>query len=367
MPEVIDNKDELVEHFESKGYISVTVNDHKLIKLYTDVEKELEALYSGVGLRNISHLGLIELKGKDVLDFLHRITTNSVKDLPKEGVTKTVFTSEKGRIIGLGVLLNFEDYQLLVCDRKSKPNIISWIRKYTITDDVEVNDANVKYSLLELCGPQADSFITMVTGNIVNDIEPNTFRIVNTENILFFLVKLVDEMGQNKFWMLGDYENSKMLVDYMLENKGAYDFTLIGEDAYNSYRIEQGIPIAPNELNDNYNPHEAGLIDFVDFKKGCFIGQEVIGRLDAYDKVQRQLSGIIFSEAVKDDERLTLVDENGSEAGIVTSSINSTKLKEYIGLAYIKKQFLNNEAKLLAKNSTSRTIPVEVDSLPFKK
>jgi folate-binding protein YgfZ len=367
MLEVIDNKDALVEHFESKGYASVTENDNKLIKLYTDVEKELEALYSGVGLRNISHLGLIELKGKDVLDFLHRITTNSIKDLPKEGVAKTVFTTEKGRIIGLGVLLNFEDYQLLVCDRKSKPNVMSWIRKYVITDDVQVNDANVKYSLLELCGPQADSFITLVTGNIVNEIEPNTFRIVNTENILFFLVKLVDEMGGNKFWMLGDYENSKKLVDYMLENKGAYDFTLIGEDAYNSYRIEQGIPVAPNELNDNYNPHEAGLIDFVDLNKGCFIGQEVIGRLDAYDKVQRQISGITFSEAVTDDERLTLVDENGNEAGIVTSSINSTKLKEYIGLAYIKKQFLNNETKLIAKNSKSRTIPVEVDSLPFIK
>lgn len=367
MLEVKNNKDTLVEHFESKGYTSVTKNDHKLIKLYTDVEKELEALYSGVGLRNISHLGLIELKGKDVLEFLHRIATNSVKDLRKEGVTKTVFTTEKGRIIGLCVLLNFEDYQLLVCGRKNKTKVMSWMRKYVITDDVQVNDANVKYSLLELCGPQADSFITLVTGNIVNDIEPNTFRIVHTENILFFLVKLVDEMGRNKFWMLGDYENCKKLVDYMLENKGAYDFTLIGEDSYNSYRIEQGIPIAPNELNDNYNPHEAGLIDFVDLNKGCFIGQEVIGRLDAYDKVQRQISGVTFSEPVIDDEQLTLVDENGNEAGIVTSSVNSAKLKEYIGLAYIKRQFLNNETKLKAKNSTSKIIPVEVHSLPFIK
>ena len=69
---------------------------------------------------------------------------------------------------------------------------MSWINKYIITDDVQVNDANSKYSLLELCGPQADSFITLVTGNIVNEIEPNTFRIIQTENILFFLIKLID-------------------------------------------------------------------------------------------------------------------------------------------------------------------------------
>jgi len=367
MLDVKDNKDDLIEYFESKGYASIADSDYKFIKLYTNVEKELEALYSGIGLRNISHLGLIELKGKDVLEFLHRITTNSVKDLPKEGVTKTIFTTEKGRIIGLGVLLNFEDYQLLVCGRKNKAKILSWIRKYVITDDVQINDANVKYSLLELCGPQADSFITLVTGNFANDMEPNTFRIVHTENILFFLVKLVDEMGRTKFWMLGDYENSKKLIDYMLENKGAYDFTLIGEDAYNSYRIEQGIPAAPNELNDNFNPHEAGLIEFIDFKKGCFIGQEVIGRLDVNDKIQWQISGITFSEPVKNDEQLTLVDEKGNEAGIITSSANSSKLKEYIGLAYIKKQFLGNNTKLSAKNSSSKSIPVEVHSLPFIK
>jgi len=367
MLEVKDNKDALVEYFESKGYASVSENDHKFIKSYTDLDKEIESLYSGVGLRNISHLGLIELKGKDVLDFLHRITTNSIKDLPKEGVAKTIFTTEKGRIIGLGVLLNFDDYQLLVCGRKNKSKVISWIRKYVITDDVQVNDANFKYSLLELCGPQADSFITLVTGNIVNDIEPNTFRIVHTENILFFLVKLLDEMGRSKFWMLGDYENSKKLVDYMLENKGAYDFTLIGEDAYKSYRIEQGIPAAPNELNDNYKPHEAGLLKFVDLNKGCFIGQEVIGRLDAYDKVQRQISGITFSEPVEEDDKLILVDEKGSEEAIITSSVNSSKLKEYIGLAYIKKQFLGNNIKLSAKNSSSKMIPVEVHSLPFIK
>lgn len=367
MIEVKDNKDALVEYFESKGYTSVSENMHKVVKQYSNIEKEQEALYSNVGLRNISHFGLIELKGKDVLDFLHRISTNSVNDLKREGVTRTIFTTEKGRIIGLGVLLNFEDYQLLVCGRENKPKVMSWIKKYVITDEVHVNDANSKYSLLELRGPQADSFITLVTGDMVNDMEPNTFRIVQTENILFFLIKLVDNMGRIKYWLLGDYENSKKLVNYMLENKGVYNFTLIGEDAYNAYRIEQGIPVAPNELNDNYNPFEAGLNEYLDLKKGCFIGQEVIARLDSYDKVQKKLFGITFSEQVKEGEQFILVDENGAEAGAVTSSVKSAKRNEYIGLAYIKKQYLNDKSKLAAKNSSSEVIPVEIHSLPFIK
>ena len=89
----------LVDYLESLGYSSFSSNGFKAISHYTDLDKEIDSFYSGVALRNISHLGIIELKGKDALDLIHRIGTNSVINLPKEGVKKTIFTSEKGRII----------------------------------------------------------------------------------------------------------------------------------------------------------------------------------------------------------------------------------------------------------------------------
>ena len=99
MFDIVDRNQQLVEFLEAKGYSTFPVDGYKVINSYSGMEDEINSLYKGVGLRNISHLGIIELKGKDVLDFLHRISTNSIKDLPKEGVTKTVFTSEKGKIL----------------------------------------------------------------------------------------------------------------------------------------------------------------------------------------------------------------------------------------------------------------------------
>jgi glycine cleavage system aminomethyltransferase T len=218
---------DLIEYLSSKGYDAIAVDGYKIINKYNSKENELESLYTGVGLRNISHYGIIELKGKDVLDFLHRISTNSTKELPKAHTQSTLFTTDKGRIIGLGSLINFEDYQLMICGRESKHRIMSWIRKYIISDDVIVNDANGKYNLLELLGPQADSFIRLICGSVVNEIEPNSFKIIHTENILFFLIKLFDERGQSKFWLLADLENCKRLVDYMFEYDGPFDFNLI--------------------------------------------------------------------------------------------------------------------------------------------
>jgi folate-binding protein YgfZ len=357
---------QLIEYLESLGFSSFPIDGYKVVNRYFHLEDELNSLYSGVALRNISHQGIIELKGKDVLDLLHRIGTNYIKDLHKEGVRKTIFTTEKGRFIGLTTLLNFENYQLLVCDRISKLKVMSWIRKYVISDDVDVNDANSKYNLLELTGPQAESFATLVCGNVAHEMVTNTFKIMHTENILFFLIKLPGERGKNKFWFLADFENSKRLINFMKENKGVFNFSLVGEEAYNIFRIEQGIPVAPNEINDEYNPLEAGLNDFIDFNKGCYIGQEVIARLNTYNKVQRKLVGIKFSEQFEINNGNLVLEADGNAVGKVTSYIYSLKLKSTIGLAYIHSSYFTPELQIVLK-LTGENISAEVQVLPFLK
>ena len=359
---------QLIEFLESLGFSSFPVNGYKVINKYTEVEKEIESLYNGVVLRNISHQGIIELKGADALDLIHRIATNNVKELPKEGVKNTICTSEKGRIIGVTTMMNFENYQLLVCDRADKSKIMSWIRKYVISDDVEVNDANEKYNLLELSGPQAESFATLVCGNTVNEMQPDSFKIIHTENILFFLIKLRGERNTNKFWFLADLENSKRLITFIMMNKSIFNFNMVGEKAYNIYRIEQGLPVAPHELNDEYNPHEAGLVDYIDFNKGCYIGQEVIARLQTYDKVQKKLVGIKFSDPIETNNGGRIIlEDNGVDVGTVTSHVMSRKIGSPIGLAYVRNSHLKPYTQLSLKLPGDKVIKSEVHLLPFVK
>jgi folate-binding protein YgfZ len=358
---------QLIDYLESMGFSAFPIDGYKVVNWYSTMDEELDSLYNGVALRNISHQGIIELKGKDALDLIHRIATNNVKDLLKEGVRNTIFTSEKGRIIGLTTLMNFENYQILVCDRPSKLKVMSWIRKYAISDDVEVNDANTKYNLLELSGPQAESFVTLICGNAVNDIQPNSFRIIHTENILFFLIKLPGERGKNKYWFLADFENSKRLIVYMRENKGVFNFNMIGEASYSIYRIEQGLPVALNELNDEYNPLETNLDDFIDFKKGCYIGQEVIARLQTYNKVQKKLVGLKFSDQLEFNNGHLILEDGGEEVGKLTSYTFSNKIKTPIGLAYVRNSHLTPGTQLTLKLSDKKLVKAEVHPLPFVK
>lgn len=331
------------------------------------IESELDSLYTGVGLRDISYSCAMELRGSDVLDFLHRISTNSVKNLAKEEVAKTIFTTEKGRIIDTAVIINLDEYQLLVCSQDHQEKMMIWLNKYVISDDVKINNINGKYTLLEVLGPQADSFMTLISGNIVNNINPNTIKIINTEGIIFFLMKHFDHNGQLIYWILADPVYAQKLIRYMVENKGPFNFNLIGEEAYSHYRIENGIPTAPNEINDLYNPHEVGLMNLVNTTKGCYIGQEVIARLDTYDKVQKSLCGFMFSESINDYEKFVLFDESNVEAGNITSTVYSYKFKKHIGIGFVKRKYFDEGVVLTAKNADRNSIKVTVKKLPFKK
>jgi folate-binding protein YgfZ len=357
----------LISFYESMGAQVETLNDVKVVKSFSDVKREVNTIYDGIALRDISHYGIVELKGKDTLDFLHRITSNSVKDLPREKIADTIFTSEKGRIIDYTKLINFEDYQILICNRSNQQKVISWIQKYVITDDVKADEANGKYGLIEIMGPQADSFATLISGDVVNALQPNSFKIVNTDGIIYFLMKILAEDGKARYWILANSDNSQRMINYISDNKGVFDFSFIGEDAYNIYRVEQGIPAAPNEINTEYNPHEVNLLSAVDFKKGCYIGQEVIARLDTYDKVKRCFSGLEFSESFDLVGKMTLMDDNNMEAGVVTSVVNSIKLNKCIGLGFVSKNYSQDGTSLSAKSESGKVINVTVRSLPFVK
>lgn len=366
MFELTDTNSDMISFFVSLGAKTELLNNVTHIKSYSTLDEEVYSLNNGVALKFMNTSSIIELKGTDSLDFLHRISTNSMRDIKKEEVKQTIFTSEKGRIIGVTTVLNFESYILLVTGIHSKQKVMSWINKYIIGDDVQLSDASHRFNLFQLIGPQSESFLSLFVGDALNTVTDNSFKVVSADGVLFFLARIIENNGLQKFWIFAEQENAKKLITNMVNNKGPFDFNLIGEDAYDAFNIEQGIPSDPNELNDFYNPHEARIIDLVDFNKGCYIGQEVIARLETYDKVQKNLVGLCFPDSIETNEQFSLLDDQKNEVGVVTSIAYSPKFKKNIALGYIKKPLAVQGTKVIAKNET-KIMEVTIHELPFKR
>ena len=81
--------------------------------------------------------------------------------------------------------------------------------------------------------------------------------------------------------------------------------------AYEIFRIKNGIPKFPNELNDEFNPHEVNLSCDVSPDKGCYIGQEVIARLQTYDKVQKKMKGLLIPSDMLPERDTEIINKEG--------------------------------------------------------
>jgi len=326
---------------------------------------EYEALTLGVALKDISNSSVFEISGQSALDFLNRISTNLLIDLKPYESRWTLFTNEKGRIIDRTLVIIFNDKVLLIGSAEYKNKLFSWINKYIVLEDLKLVDVSPSYSIFEISGSQALSFMTLVFDNEIEnrlDDQLGPFRLNDYD---YWIVKKND-FNIKKYFIFCKPENGINLIKYMLENKSVFDFKIVGREAYDLFRIEKGIPSVPNEINDFTNPFESGLINDVNFTKGCYIGQEVIARLDTYDKIQRNMKGVIYNENVNPLKNTSVFYET-TEIGKITSTIYSPSLKKNIGLALIKRDFNANGLSAFTKNENGTSNNITVVDLPFKK
>ncbi len=94
-------------------------------------------------------------------------------------------------------------------------------------------------------------------------------------------------------------EDNEFYSKKILKNNS--DLKKITQSEYETLRIEYGIPKFGKEMTNETNPLECGLEKYVSFTKGCYIGQEVIARLDTYDKISKHMVGF------KIEKRLNLL------------------------------------------------------------
>ena len=276
---------------------------------------------------DFSDHGVTSIEGKDSLDFLHRMSTNDVISTNANDKTLNVLTNADGRIIDATWMITGPEKQsaILVGSAGSGYAVAQWLEQYHFSEELDIRDESGKYGVFAVYGKNADTVAASPSCDVID----------SGENFAFVLVK----------------ENASEYWENLLE-QGAVP---VGREAWNIRRIELGIPRYGFELTEFANPLEAGLFSSISFSKGCYIGQEVIARMDTYDKVSRQLRRLHFSGEVDDSSQPTL-SSDGKKVGIVTSSVYSLELGKHIGLGYIKNKYAEMGNELLVSESNETAI-----------
>jgi folate-binding protein YgfZ len=355
-----------MKDFLAQNYPDIVFEDNNA-KVITDSKEEYLSLRHGVGVRDITDSSFIILRGIDSFDYLSRISTNSVKELAVLHKATVLFTNNKGRVIDKAAVVRITDYCFILGGRGSSSRLKSWLERYIINENIKVEDMTGKYSIFELAGPQVESYMNLVFGDVLESIDESLVIISEINEVKIYIAKFKESNGFIKYWIFGDSNFASVIAQYLLDQKSFFDFNFVGEEAYNVYRVEQGIPVYPNEFKDMFSPHELKLMDHVNLQKGRFIGQDIIAKSDTYNTTQRELTGVSFESKCDIELPAPLYDENNEVAGMLTSTAYSPSLLKQIGLAVIKKKTSAELKQLTVKDKENNMHSLTTTSLPFRK
>lgn len=320
--------------------------------------KGYDAARDGVAVMDRSAWGRVQMAGEDRVDFLHRMSTNEVRDLTPGMARRTVLTSDIGRIVAVVTAYALPDHLLLVTEPGEAEGVIGHLGRYVFfRDRVEFLDVTAETGMLWLCGPRALELVDGLVEPTIVQLEADAF--VQTDlNGVETVVARTNELGLAGVTLILDRVAAEPLLQELLD-AGAQ---LMDERAYQTLRVEAGQPIYGREISEAFNPLEAGMKSMISFTKGCYIGQEVIARLDTYDKVKQQLVGVQLERMPDAEDRPALI--SGDDAvGFLTSWAQSPTFGP-IALAYVLSKYLEPGMDVEAGDTDSPILGQVVD-LPF--
>ncbi len=240
---------------------------------------------------------VLRLSGVDVLDLLHRISTQSLTDLPPGGARATLFCDFRARLLHRALVARPPgDHVWLLRDDAPGGPLAAHLDRHIFREDVRVEDLGGRFD---------------VVGRLASELPPGTVEAKDGAPVRVGIAP-----G----------------AAFELRPAGSGGPAAGEADAWERARIEAGRPRHGNEISEAFHPYEAGLWDDVHLSKGCYTGQEVLQRLITYDSVRRRLARVAGSGAAPIAPVSACVGEE--RVGTVTSAL-ATASGGWIGLAVL--------------------------------
>lgn len=320
-----------------------------------------------VGFFDVSHMGEIRISGAKALKILEKCLTNNVAALKKNHTQYNLLCNEQGGIVDdliLYCLEPGEDYLLCVnaaCLEKD----LEWIRSHTSNGSKEVRDESPHWAQLALQGPKASSLLAVVLGIHEKEeleIKKNHFAWFSflDQPILVSATGYTGEMG---FEILVPPEKAPLLWREILEKGKDFGCLPSGLAARDTLRVEMKYPLYGKDLNENIDPHSAGL-SWVIKNPTDFIGSMALSQ--AKEQIRKKWVGFQLSEMAGVPRLGSRILVKGIPVGEVTSGARSPSLDQIIGLGYVAAEYAS-PSQLIQVEIHQNPVSAEIVATPFIK
>ena len=288
------------------------------------------------GLFDVSHMGEIDVRGPDAIAFVNRLTSNDVRKLVDGQAQYSALTTPEGTIIDdLLVYRLAADHLLLVVNAGTTDKDWDWIKSHHSGESVELNNVSSDYCQIALQGPDAESILQTLTNVPLAEIKYYHFTPGSVDGVQG-IVSRTGYTGEDGFEVYASADRAEQLWNKILDAGKTGTPTGVlpcGLAARNTLRLEAGMALYGNDIDETTTLLEANLGWICKLDKGDFTGRESLAR-QKEDGVQRKLVGFEVTErGIARDHQDVLIDDEC--VGQVTSGSPAPFLKKNIGLTYV--------------------------------
>lgn len=302
---------------------------------FGDWQEEARQVRHGLACIELGHLAVMSVRGRDGLDFLHRMLSADIRRAEPGRAVPAAFLTSKARVIAPMTVVPRAHETLCVVPRRCLSNVLEQLERYVIADDVELSAGD--HGLLGIYGPGladcAPLNASPSPGRPLAQLE--AYRVIETSLLEHACTLVGDDQLATPGLLVIVLQVELDLLRERLERGGA---RRCGWLAYESCRVEAGTPAMGSELSEDVLILEAGQLARVSFDKGCYPGQEPVCRIHSRGQVNRLLVGLQLDGDRVPPAGEPLCHPDKADAGQITSAAWSVELARPIALAYVHRK-----------------------------
>ncbi|MFH1403094.1 MAG: glycine cleavage system aminomethyltransferase GcvT [Candidatus Altiarchaeota archaeon] len=337
-------KTPLYEVHEKIGARMVEFHGWLMPVQYHGLVEEHKSVRKNAGLFDVSHMGEFLVFGKKAARLVNHVVTNDVSKLGDGKCMYTPMCRENGTIIDdLLVYKHNKDHYMLVVNASNIEKDYDWIKSAISEfpgegDDkgVELRDVSDSTAMIALQGPKAVEILQRVTEYDLSKIGRFSFD----EDVMIGDIKaLVSRTGYTGEDGFEIYVNSSEAIDVWdrIIEAGHVDVEPAGLGARDTLRLEAGLMLYGNDIDDTTTPLEATIGWTVKLDKKDFVGRRALAK-QKKQGVKRKMVGFEMIEKGIPRSKYK-IEFDGRGIGYVTSGTHSPTLDKGIGLGYVKPEY----------------------------
>jgi aminomethyltransferase len=313
---------------------------------------EHNAVRTGVGIFDVSHMGDIRLAGPQAPAAVQHISMNDAAKLSIGQAQYSALLYPKGTFVDDVIVHRLgEDDYLLVINAGTREKDFNWVRDNTRDFDCKVENLSDDFTQIAIQGPKGVDVLQKLTDANLSAVKfywVTRGTVCGLKNILIARTGYTAEDGF-EIYIPADEATSARVWNEILAAGREQGIVACGLGSRNTLRLEGKLPLYGHEISDEINVWEAGLDRFCKMEKPEFVGREALEKAKAAG-LKRTLIGLEMVDRGIARDGYKVLDNDGREIGYITSGSFAPFLKKNIALAYVPPQF----------SETGSTVQVEI-------